>query len=151
MDIARRQVNNCESQISVYRSKVSDFQNLISSAQYQVQTADRKLQQTQADLCALSGRRSLVADVQNKMRRVVIQLGLLCGVGTVAELQTRRLVLLEPLMKVMEEMTPAVARITGEQLLSTEGIKSLMGHMKMNQEKLKQLADANQGTDEGYY
>lgn len=50
------------------------------------------------------------------MRRVVNQLGLLCEVGTVAELQTRRLVPLEPVIKVVEEMAPALAHITGEEL-----------------------------------
>lgn len=151
VDIARREVDNCWAEISFYQDKVSKFQTLISNAEDKVQDADRKLDQMWANLCALSRRRGLVADVQNKVRRAVNQLGLLCGVATVAELQTRRLVLLRPVMTMMEEMTPALARITGEGLLNTEGIRSLMGCMKKNQEKLNQLARARQSADDEYY
>ncbi|GLD65577.1 uncharacterized protein AKAME5_001703400 [Lates japonicus] len=49
------------------------------------------------------------------------QLGLLCGVGSAAELQTRHQILLEPVVKVMEEITTALGHITGEDLLHTEG------------------------------
>lgn len=149
--IARREVDSYESYIRYYNNKVSEFQNNIYSSQQKVRDADHKLQQTQADLCALSARRVVVADVQSKIRRVVNQLGLLCGVSSVAELQTRRLVLLEPVMKVLGEMTPVLVRITGEEMLNTEGIKSLMGHMKNNYEKIKQLAAAKQNADYEYY
>ena len=108
-----------------------------------------KIHETKAKLRGVSVKREVVADVQAKMRGAVHQLGLLCGVGSVAELQTRRLILLEPVMKVMEEMTTALGQITGDDLLHTEGIKSLMWDMKKNQDKLKQLADT--GLDDGYY
>ena len=85
-----------------------------------------KIHETKAKLRGVSVKREVVADVQTKMRRAVHQVGLLCGVGSVAELLTRRLILLEPVMKVMEEMTTALGQITGDDLLHTEGIKNLM-------------------------
>ncbi|XP_029694882.1 uncharacterized protein [Takifugu rubripes] len=151
VDTARREVDSCESQVTKYRNKVSEFQSLISKAEGEIQDVDHKIHQTDANLRDLSRRREVVADVQSKMRRVVNQLGVLSGVGNVAELQTRHLVLLEPVMKVMEEMTTALGRITGEELLNTEGIKSLLGRMKRNQEQLKCLVDAKQGEDDEYY
>ncbi|TWW79817.1 hypothetical protein D4764_10G0008470 [Takifugu flavidus] len=151
VDTARSEVDSCESQVTKYRNKVSEFQSLISKAEREIQDVDHKIHQTDANLRDLSGRREVVADVQSKMRRVVNQLGVLSGVGNVAELQTRHLVLLEPVMKVMEEMTTALGRITGEELLNTEGIKSLLGRMKRNQEQLKCLVDAKQGADDEYY
>ncbi|GLD71525.1 uncharacterized protein AKAME5_002284700 [Lates japonicus] len=48
------------------------------------------------------------------------QTGLLCGAGSAAELLTRHQILLEPVMKVMEEVITALGHITGEDLLHTE-------------------------------
>ncbi|XP_029694881.1 uncharacterized protein isoform X3 [Takifugu rubripes] len=151
VNTARREVDSCESQVTKYCNKVSEFQSLISKAEREIRHVDHKIHQTDANLRDLSGRREVVADVQSKMRRVVNQLGVLSGVGNVAELQTRHLVLLGPVMKVMEEMTTALGRITGEELLNTEGIRSLLGRMKRNQEQLKCLVDAKQGADDEYY
>ncbi|TWW79816.1 hypothetical protein D4764_10G0008460 [Takifugu flavidus] len=151
VDTARSEVDSYESLVTEFCNKVSEFQSLISKAEGEIQDVDHKIHQTDANLRDLSGRREVVADVQSKMRRVVNQLGVLSGVGNVAELQTRHLVLLEPVMKVMEEMTTALGRITGEELLNTEGIKSLLGRMKRNQEQLKCLVDAKQGADDEYY
>ncbi|TWW54479.1 hypothetical protein D4764_0277550 [Takifugu flavidus] len=123
----------------------------VDTARSELNVKSKMLTTKFINLRDLSGRREVVADVQNKMRRVVNQLGVLSGVGNVAELQTRHLVLLEPVMKVMEEMTTALGRITGEELLNTEGIKSLLGRMKRNQEQLKCLVDAKQGADDEYY
>ncbi|GLD68259.1 uncharacterized protein AKAME5_001957000 [Lates japonicus] len=98
---------------------------------------------------ALTVKREVVAD-QAKVRRAVHQLGLLCGVGSAAELQTRHQILLEPVVKVMEEMTTALGHITGDELLHTEGIKKLMLDLKTNQNKLKQLPDTKKSSDDYY-
>ena len=127
---------------------MSEYRSVFCQGQCDIQEADNKIRETEAKLRGVSGKREVVADVQAKMRGAVHQLGLLCGVGSVAELQTRRLILLEPVMKVMEEMTTALGQITGDDLLHTEGIKSLMWDMRKNQYKLRQLADTR---DTGLY
>lgn len=152
VNTARKEVASCESQITTGRNKVSEFESLISKAEREIQDADCKLNQANANLRDLSERREVLADVQNKMRTVVTRLGVLAGVGNVAELQTRHLVLLEPVINVMEEMTTALDRMTGNQLLNTQGIKILVCCMKTNQNKLKRLADSKQraGYDDYY-
>ena len=146
---ARREIENCESQVRSYSGKVSEYRNLIHKAVCDIQEVDCRIREMEAKRRGVSVKREVVADVQAKVRRTVHQLGLLCGVGSVAELQTRRLILLEPVMKVMEEMTTALGQITGDDLLHTEGIKSLMWDMRKNQNELKQLADTNNG--DGFY
>lgn len=152
VNTARKEVDSCESQIRTYQNKVSEFESFISKTEREVQDVDCKLQQTNANLQHLSKRREDLAVVQNKMRRAVTQLGVVAGVGNVADLQTRHLVLLEPVVKVMEEMTTALDRMTGKELLTTQGIRSLVWCMKRNQNKLKHLAVANQraGSDDYY-
>ena len=126
VDGANKEVENCESQVSSYSDKVSECKSLIDEAVCVIEEADNKICEMEAKRRGVSVQREVVADVQAKMRNTVHQLGLLCGVGSVAELQTRRQILLEPVMKVMEEMTTALGQITGEDLLHTEGIKNLM-------------------------
>ena len=145
VDGANKEVENCESQVSSYSDKVSECWSLIPKAVCDIQEVDCRIREMEAKRRGVSVKREVVANVQAKMRRTVHQLGLLCGVGSVAELQTRCQILLEPVMKVMEEMTTALGQITGDDLLHTEGIKSLMWDMKKNQNKLKQLADTNNG------
>ena len=122
---------------------------MFCQGQCDIQEADNKIHEAKAKLQGVSVKRKVVADIQAKMMGAVCQLGTLCGVGNAAELQTRRLILLEPVMKVMEEMTTALGQITGDDLLHTEGIKSLMWDMRKNQNELKQLADTNNG--DGFY
>lgn len=137
---ARQEVQKCESEVNSYSNKVSECETSIRKAKTDIQEANNKIHQMEANLRDLSEKRMVVADIQDKMRRAVHHLGVLCGVGNVAELQTRRQVLLEPVMNVMDEMTTALGRITGDELLHTEGITRLMWDMKENQRKLKQLA-----------
>lgn len=148
---AREEVDKWEFQVRLYRNKVSQCQSQIFEVKRQIGDADDNIYRAEAELRALSGRREAVADVQAKMRSVVHHLGVLSGVGSVAELHTRRQVLLEPVVKVMEEMTTALGRITGDQLLNTRGIRALMERMKTNQRQLQQLANASQRANVDYY
>ncbi|XP_018517648.1 uncharacterized protein LOC108873819 [Lates calcarifer] len=151
VDRAKKEVENCESQVNSYSNKVSEYRSSIHQAERDIQETDRKIDEAKAKLQALTVKREVVADVQAKVRRAVRQLGLLCGVGSAAELQTRHQILLEPVVKVMEEMTAALGHITGEDLLHTEGIKKLMLDLKTNQNKLKQLPDTKKSSDDYYY
>ncbi|XP_049460800.1 tropomyosin-like isoform X2 [Epinephelus fuscoguttatus] len=152
MESARSEVREFESQEETFSSNVSEYGSKISQSQANIQTTDDRIRQTEASLKDLSKKREVVADIQAKTRQAVRQLGRLSGVGSAAELQTRRLILLEPVMKVMEEMTSALGQITGDQLLYSEGIQSLMWDMRRNREKLLQLADTRDThSDDDYY
>ncbi|KAL7389494.1 hypothetical protein ABVT39_004973 [Epinephelus coioides] len=152
MNSARSEVREFESQEERFSRNVSEYRSKISQSQANIQNTDARIRQTEASLKDLSKKREVVADIQAKTRQAVRQLGRLSGVGSVAELQTRRVILLEPVMKVMEEMTSALAQITGDQLLHSEGIQSLMLDMRKNREKLFQLADTRDThSDDDYY
>lgn len=151
VNTARAEVDSCESDVRSYHNQVSHYKSKISDLKGRIKEADDRIYRAEAELRALSGRREAVADVQAKMRQVVHYLGRLSGVGSVAELHTRHQVLLAPMMKVMEEMTAVVGRITGPQLLDTEGISSLVERMKSNQHQLSQLGHRRQSEHIGYY
>ncbi|KAG7243793.1 hypothetical protein INR49_008260 [Caranx melampygus] len=142
-DTARQEVANCESQVKTYSDKVQHYNAKIDQAQRDITEADNKICETEAKLCDMSVKCGVVADIQYKMRQVVTHLELLSGVGSVAELQTRHLILLEPVMKLLEEMNTVLGQISGNELLHSEGILSLMEDMKRNHRNLKELADTN--------
>nr|XP_043892883.1 uncharacterized protein LOC122776417 isoform X2 [Solea senegalensis] len=142
VDRATEEVDRCESQVDEYTDKVSEYSSRICQAECDITMADNKIHEIEANLRAVSVKREFVADVQEKIRHAVHQLGQLCVVGSVAEVQTRYMIVLEPVIQVFEEMTTALSRITGDELLHTEGIHSLMCDMKEKQGKLKQLVDS---------
>lgn len=135
-DQARDEVQKCECQMSTYSTIVLLYESQIQQAERDIQQADSKIRETAAKLQDLTVQREVVADVQALTRRAIHQLGSLSGVGNAAEVQTRCLIQLEPMMEVMEEMTSALARITGNELLHSEGIKSLTWDVT-NKRKLK--------------
>ncbi|XP_023273570.1 uncharacterized protein LOC111663570 [Seriola lalandi dorsalis] len=147
---AKREVNSCESQVESYSDKVSKYESQISQAQRDIKETDNKIHETDAKLRDMSVQRQVVADFQNKMRRAVHQLGKLSGVGSVAELQTRHQILLAPVIRVMEEMTTALSQITGDELLHTQGIKTLIWDMKRNHNKLKELPGTSETLNDYY-
>uniref|UniRef100_A0A8C8DYK6 Uncharacterized protein n=1 Tax=Oryzias sinensis TaxID=183150 RepID=A0A8C8DYK6_9TELE len=137
VDIARSEIERCESQITSYSNQVSRYQGLISQAQTDIQEANRRIRETRLKLQSVSVTRSTVADFQSKTRRAVHQLGLLCGVGSVAELQTRHLILLEPVLNVMEEMIVALGLVNRDDLLHSKNMERIMWDMTNNQRRLK--------------
>ncbi|XP_035499184.2 putative leucine-rich repeat-containing protein DDB_G0290503 [Scophthalmus maximus] len=151
VDSANREIENCESQVSSYSQKVSEYNSSICQAQREIQEADNKIREVETTLRNVAVKREAVSNVQQNMRCAVHQLGKLCGVGNVAELQTKFLILLEPVGKVMEEMTTALGQIGGNELLHTEGINRLMWDIKEKQNKLNQLVDTNKSIGEDYY
>ena len=129
-DCASKKIPNCEQQVISYSDKVSECSNLIRKAERDIKETDNKIHEAKAKLQGVSVKRKVVADIQAKMMGAVCQLGTLCGVGNAAELQTRRLILLMTVMKVMGDMTSALGQITGDDLLHSEGITTLMLDMK---------------------
>nr|XP_043892878.1 uncharacterized protein LOC122776415 [Solea senegalensis] len=152
VDRATEEVDRCKSQVDDYSDKVTEYSSRIDQAECDIDKADRQISETEDKLRSVSVKREFVADVQEKIRHAVHQLGQLCVVGSVAEVQTKCTIVLEPVIQVFEEMTTALSRITGDELLHTEGIHSLMCDMKINQRKLKQLVDSKRslGYDDYY-
>ncbi|XP_023806805.1 uncharacterized protein LOC101163858 isoform X2 [Oryzias latipes] len=152
VDIARSEIERCESQITSYSNQVSRYEGLTSQAQTDIQEANRRIRETRLKLQSVSVTRSTVADFQSKTRRAVHQLGLLCGVGSVAELQTRRLILLEPVLNVMEEMIVALGLVNRDDLLHSKNMERIMWDMRNNQMRLKdKIALCGNHSNEDYY
>ncbi|XP_024136555.1 uncharacterized protein LOC112151738 [Oryzias melastigma] len=145
---AKTEVERCETQLRIYSQQVSVYEALISQARTAVQMVNSGIHEIGVQLRALSIKRESTADFQSKTRKAVQHLGLLSGVGSVAELQTRRLILLEAMLNVMEEMMSALTKM-GDDLVRAEGMQGIMQEMKSNQSKLQ--AAIQKDESEGHY
>lgn len=134
---AHEEVKKSDDEINKSNQKISEYNELICKAHKETEEVNRKIGVNEAELQALSEKRKTVGDLQGKTREVFHHLGLLSGVGSAAELQTRRQILVETIMKVTNELTPVLTQIMGDGLLPTEGLKRIMEHMETNNRKLK--------------
>ncbi|XP_036066930.1 uncharacterized protein LOC118598376 [Oryzias melastigma] len=134
----RKEVCECDSQVKTYTQKVSDYEGLISKAKKETEDINSRICKIEAELKDLSVKRETVANLQSQTGGVVHHLGLLSGEGNAAELQTRKQILVEAVMRVMNELTPALTQIIEDGLLPTQGLKRIMEQTKTNNRKLEE-------------
>ncbi|XP_004085903.4 uncharacterized protein LOC101170404 [Oryzias latipes] len=115
---ARQEMEKCDAQVKVYSQKVSECKESIAKAQGEIQEVSSRISELEAELQDLSMKRETIADVQSQTREAVHRLGLLSGVGKAAERQTRNLILVEALVKVVNQLTPVLTQIGGDLLPS---------------------------------
>ncbi|KAL7826672.1 hypothetical protein AOLI_G00318810, partial [Acnodon oligacanthus] len=150
--VAEEEVRSSESQVEKYRSKVSEYKQKISQTESDIKQKRDKVEQIRNKTQKVKEQRGAVADFQEKVRKAVHVLGGLSGKARVAEIQTRRFILQKPVMKVMEDLMKAAGEITGNQLLSAEGIPKLLSEIKENNRKLAAICASDSSAEhEGYY
>ncbi|XP_036422004.1 uncharacterized protein LOC118805363 [Colossoma macropomum] len=151
-EIAEEEVRSSESQVEKYRSKVSEYKQTISQTEGDIKQKRDKVEQIRNKIQKVKEQREAIADFQKKVRKAVHVLSGLSGKARVAETQTRRFIFQKPVMKVMEDLMKAAGEITGNQLLSAEGIPKLISEIKENNRKLAAIcASASSAEHEGYY
>ncbi|XP_072530497.1 uncharacterized protein [Salminus brasiliensis] len=153
---AEEEERDSEKTVDRYKGKVSDYEWKISQNERNIrQNRDRK-EQICTDIQKVKEQRAAVADLQVKVRRAVHLLSVLSGRANVVEGQTRRHIVLEPVMKVMEEVMKAAGEITGNQLLADEGIPRLVNTVREKHNLAvstmeKQSLEAESDLSELYY
>lgn len=148
---AEEEVSNSEARVEKYRRKVDEYERKISETNSNVGQKDREIEEIRGKIQKTKKQREAVAEFQSKVRRAVHILGVLNGKAHVVENQTHRLILQEPVMKVMEDLMKLAGDITGNQLLSNEGIPKLIDRMRENNRRLAATcASSSRAEDENY-
>lgn len=137
---AKEEVEEAESQVEKYSDKVSDYQSKISQTKRAMRQADEDLTRIGERLSEIQRQRQALAQFQEKMRGAVHQLGRLSGSAHVLELQTQRSILLEPVMKLLEEVVEMAGKVTGHQMLRDEGVLSLVEALRDRNRRLAALS-----------
>ncbi|KAL7826683.1 hypothetical protein AOLI_G00318920 [Acnodon oligacanthus] len=114
--VAKTEVIAFENEVEKYKSTVSDYEAKIFQTESDIKQKHDKEEQIHEEIRKVKHQREAVAEFQMKMRRAVCILSGLSGKTTVAEIQTRRFILQEPVKKVMEDLMKAAEEITGKQL-----------------------------------
>ncbi|XP_076866664.1 uncharacterized protein LOC143517757 [Brachyhypopomus gauderio] len=137
--VAKEEVRKSEAQVEIYKSKVSDYQSKISELEHNIKEKHNKVEQIRGEIQQVKEKKEGVAEFQEKVRRVVHILSGLSGKTRVVECQTRRVILEEPVMKMMEEVMKAAGQVTGNELLCTEDIPQLISTMRETHQRLAAL------------
>ncbi|KAI5101124.1 hypothetical protein C0J45_8327 [Silurus meridionalis] len=147
VNAAKEEVKKSETEVEKYNYKVSDYEYKISQTNCDISQKDKKLKQKREEIQKVKKQIESVAEFQNKVRSAVHLLSVLSGKASVAEHQTRRFILQEPVVKVMEDVMKAVNEITGNELLYNEDIPRLVNQMRVNNQRLTTIcaSENNEG------
>ncbi|XP_076866679.1 uncharacterized protein LOC143517765 [Brachyhypopomus gauderio] len=148
--MAEEEVRNSESQMETYQSKVSHYRGEIDQLELSIRQKHNKVEQIRGEIQQVKEKNEGVAEFQRKVRRVVHLLSDLSGKTRVVECQTRRFILEEPVMKMMEEVMKAAGQVTGNELLCTEDIPQLISTMRETHQRLLALCTSHSNTEDYY-
>ncbi|XP_035381215.1 uncharacterized protein si:dkey-85k15.4 isoform X2 [Electrophorus electricus] len=145
--VAKEELNKSESEVEKYKSKVSDYDSKIQQLKLNISQTHDNVKQIHEEMQLVKEQREGVAEFQRKVRRAVHLLSVLSGKTRVAECHTRRFILQEPVMKVMEEVMEAAGQITENELLCTEGVPQLINTMRETHQRLSALCTSNSSSE----
>ncbi|XP_036433487.1 uncharacterized protein LOC118812519 [Colossoma macropomum] len=137
---AEETVGKSESLVQHYSWKVSDYERKIDQTRNEISKTEDELRQIGWEIDEVLMQRKKIADFQEKMRNSVKVLGCLAGTCNVAEIQTRCFVLLEAMMKLLQDFVRLAEGLREDRLLRDEGIKALITNLQVNYIKLKAIA-----------
>ncbi|XP_060720798.1 uncharacterized protein LOC132842150 [Tachysurus vachellii] len=136
VQVAQEEVRMSENEVRKYELKVSHYMSKISQTERDISQKDDQLKQIHEGIEKVKEQKQSVGQFQEKVRGAVNLLGVLSGRVSVAEHQTRRSILQEPVMKVMEDVMKAIEQITGTELLFGNDLPKLINQMKENNKQL---------------
>ncbi|KAG7455926.1 hypothetical protein MATL_G00246280 [Megalops atlanticus] len=148
---AENELRNWQGQVNSYDAKLREKQWQKQQRKSDIEYCEQTLRQLEWSLQEVNQQRTNIARVQEKLRSAVNILGTLAGRASVAETQTRRIVLLAPVVNILGEIIKLTLEIAGNkkyQILSQpcvrEAIQSLQEIYKKvsaidNQQSLNEL------------
>ncbi|KAI4885604.1 hypothetical protein NFI96_005383 [Prochilodus magdalenae] len=149
---AEAEVDSSQSEMEKSSCKVSDYESKIAQTERDMKQKRDRVEQIQKEIQQVKEQRKAVADFQKSVRKAVRILSGLSGKARVAESQTRRFILQEPVMTVMEDLMKAAGDIAGDQLISNDEIPKLLRAMKESSRKLAAICTSSSSAeDESYY
>ncbi|KAF4080823.1 hypothetical protein AMELA_G00175700 [Ameiurus melas] len=144
---AEEEVKKSDAEVNQYECKVSDYESKISQTKRDISEKDDKLKQKCEEIQKVKKQCKSVADFQKKVRSAVHLLDVLSGRASVTEHQTRRFILQEPVMKVMEDVMKATEEITGNKVLYNNGMPKLLKQLKKNSKRLAAICASEDSSE----
>ncbi|XP_060720771.1 uncharacterized protein LOC132842118 [Tachysurus vachellii] len=142
VQVAQEEVRKSENEVRKYELKVSHYVSKISQTKRDISQKNNQLKQIREGIQKVKKQSQSVGQFQGKVRGAVHLLGVLRGRVSVAEALTRRFILQEPVMKVMEDVMKAIEQITGNELLYRNDLPRLINQMKENNQRLAAICSS---------
>ncbi|KAK1790423.1 hypothetical protein P4O66_014322 [Electrophorus voltai] len=134
---AAKLVQGFEWQVSKFSWKVSDCGRMIEDTRSEISRTEWELHQIAQNIDDILIQKKVFADFQAKIRNSLSYLGCLVGIANVAELQTRLFVLLQAMIKLLQNLIKLAETVREDRLLYDEGMKSLITNMQVQYIKLQ--------------
>nr|XP_023655906.1 uncharacterized protein LOC111837793 [Paramormyrops kingsleyae] len=141
---AQSEVHNWEREVASSSQGVSDCQTKINQKTQEISQVNTSVEVLGRTIEDVTKQRFVIADIQEKFRNAVRVLTNLAGIAKVGEIQTRKFILFEPLMTVLEEIFKCVLQTSEKkgQLQSVETtLKPIQSAFEENVRKMKALCD----------
>ena len=133
---AERDVANFSSKVSQFTSNIDNMNSKIKNLYWEIEGVDRKISD-------IKQQRTVMADIQVKMRSCVTLLGSLAKSTNAAELETRHIIVLGSLMKILQHVFALSIKLLGASFYNDAELKGLIMTLQKNQHKLQALPNAN--------
>ncbi|XP_053539937.1 uncharacterized protein LOC128634051 [Ictalurus punctatus] len=144
--VAEEEMRRSDAEVKKYQCEVSEYESKISQTRCDISEKDDKLKETHEEIQKVKKQIESVAEFQEKVRSAVHLLGVLSGRASVAEHQTCRFILQEPVMKVMEDVMKATEKITGNELLYNNDIPRFLDQLKENSQRLADICASEENS-----
>ncbi|XP_043916188.1 uncharacterized protein LOC122792479 [Protopterus annectens] len=143
---AEQRVNEIRGNIDHYRNEAHRFSSEINRVHYEIRSVLERSAEIESTLVRLNELKINMADIQKKMRLCAEFVGILSGRVTVVEVQTRKIIVLEPLLCNMEQIINHLFQIPSKEdnaYLNENEIKKVIENLKVSNKKIKQLTETD--------
>lgn len=151
IEVAEEEMRKFKKQVDKYTDKVSDYMTEITKTTVYISAIDHTLGQIRDDIRTMKQHRQLVSELQGKTRKAVHLLSVLSGKVNVFERQTRRFILQESVMEVMEEVMHPAEEIAENELLCNGGMSRLVDKMRKNVRHLRAIRASRNSDEDGSF
>lgn len=148
---AEDELEKNESQVNENSNKVSNYHSRISTIQNEIKETDKVLNKIPKDIEKVKQNQVVTAEFQEIVRKAMRLLSDLSGRVTVLESQTRRFILWEPVVKVMEDVMKAVVNVAENRLLCSQGVPAFIKALRKNVGELLALCNSAQNSEHDSY
>lgn len=135
--VADEEVKQSDNEVKIYERKVSHYKSKITQTERDISQKNDKLKQTREEIQTVKKQIERLADFQTKARNAVHLLSVLSAKARV--IKSRRFILQEPVMKVMEDIMSVTNELTGNKLLYDKDMSRLFDQMKKNNQHLEDI------------
>ncbi|XP_036374388.1 uncharacterized protein LOC118770730 [Megalops cyprinoides] len=147
---AENELRNWQGQVNSYDTKLREKQWQKQQRKSEIEYCQQTLGQIEWSLQDVNQQRTIIARVQEKLRSAVNILGTLAGRASVAETQTRRIVLLAPVVNILGEIIKLTLQIAGNkkyQILSQPCVRDAIQSLQEIYKKVSAI-DGQQSLNE---